>query len=41
MRAKEAVTLRLDPQAIERFKATGGDWRAKMADILEQAQAGQ
>ncbi|MFZ2868903.1 BrnA antitoxin family protein [Zavarzinia sp.] len=35
--AKEAVTLRLDPGAIARFKALGKDWRAKMADILEKA----
>ena len=29
--AKEAVTLRLDPQTVARFKAGGDDWRAKMA----------
>jgi uncharacterized protein (DUF4415 family) len=40
MSAKEAVTLRVDTQTIERFKATGGDWRAKMAETLEQANAG-
>ncbi len=35
--AKEAVTLRLDPGAVARFKALGKDWRARMADILEKA----
>lgn len=35
--AKEAVTLRLDPATVERFKAAGKDWRAKMAETLEKA----
>jgi uncharacterized DUF497 family protein/uncharacterized protein (DUF4415 family) len=34
---KEAVTLRLDPDTLARFKATGKDWRTKMADALEKA----
>jgi len=34
---KEAVTLRLDPRTIARFKAAGDDWRARMAEILEKA----
>lgn len=35
---KEAVTLRLSPATIERFKlAAGSDWRAKMAEELETA----
>lgn len=33
--AKEAVTLRLDPNTVERFKATGKDWRTKMAEAIE------
>lgn len=35
--AKEAVTLRLDPSAIARFKAKGSDWRTKMAELIEKA----
>jgi uncharacterized protein (DUF4415 family) len=34
---KEAVTLRLDPETLARFKATGKDWRAKMAEALDKA----
>ncbi|MGQ3671643.1 BrnA antitoxin family protein [Xanthobacter sp. TB0136] len=35
---KEAVTLRLAPEIIARFKAIGGkDWRAKMTEALEKA----
>ena len=37
---KEAVTLRIDPVALERFKATGDDWRARMAEVLEKAKVG-
>jgi uncharacterized protein (DUF4415 family) len=36
--AKEAVTLRLDPQTVARFKASGDDWRTKMAEALEQTK---
>ena len=35
---KAAVTLRIDPEALARFKATGKDWRAKMARTLEAAK---
>jgi uncharacterized protein (DUF4415 family) len=35
---KEAVTLRLDPRTIAKFRAAGEDWRAKMAEILEKAK---
>ncbi len=35
--AKEAVTLRLSPETIARFKAIGGnDWRARMSETLEK-----
>lgn len=34
---KEAVTLRIDPNTVARFKAGGQDWRAKMAEILDKA----
>ena len=36
-RPKEAVTLRLTPETIARFKAIGGeDWRARMTETLEK-----
>lgn len=36
---KEAVTLRLSPDTVEKFKAAAGDeWRAKMAKALERAK---
>lgn len=34
---KQAVTLRVDPGTLARFKAKGKDWRAKMADALDKA----
>ena len=35
--AKEAVTLRVDPRVVERYKAGGEDWRARMVEALEKA----
>jgi uncharacterized protein (DUF4415 family) len=35
---KEAVTLRLDPDVLARFKAAGKDWRARMVEALEKAK---
>ncbi len=35
---KEAITLRLDQTVIDRFKATGPDWRARMAEVLEKTK---
>jgi uncharacterized protein (DUF4415 family) len=35
---KEAVTLRLDPATLKRFKATGKDWRSKMTEVLDHAK---
>ena len=34
---KQAVTLRRDPRTIERFKATGSEWRARMSEALDKA----
>ncbi|WP_353622831.1 BrnA antitoxin family protein [Aliirhizobium terrae] len=34
---KVAVTLRLDPDVLETFKASGKNWRAKMAEELRKA----
>jgi len=36
-KAKEAVTLRLDPDTLAKFKAAGKDWRTQMAEILKKA----
>ena len=35
--AKQAVTLRLDPETVERFKRQGPDWRARMSETLKRA----
>ncbi len=35
--AKLAVTLRLDPETVERFKSQGPDWRARMGAALKRA----
>jgi uncharacterized protein (DUF4415 family) len=35
--AKEAITLRLDPETVQRFKAQGDDWRSRMAQVLAKA----
>jgi uncharacterized protein (DUF4415 family) len=35
---RPAVTLRIDPVVVERFKATGPGWRARMAEVLEKAK---
>jgi uncharacterized protein (DUF4415 family) len=35
--AKQAVTLRLDPDVVERFKSEGDDWRTRMAQVLKDA----
>lgn len=37
-RPKEAVTLRIDPDTLARFKATGKNWRTKMAEVLDAAK---
>lgn len=34
---KVAVTLRLDPDVLDRFKASGKDWRGRMAEELRKA----
>lgn len=35
---KEAITLRVSPDTIKRFRAKGDDWRARMAKALEKAK---
>lgn len=32
---KQAVTLRLDPDTLKKFKASGKDWRSRMAAVLD------
>ncbi|MEN5300425.1 BrnA antitoxin family protein [Brucella sp. TWI559] len=34
---KEAVTLRLDPAIVAKFKASGKNWRANMHEALRKA----
>ena len=34
---KVAVTLRVDPDVLDTFKAKGNDWRSKMNDALRRA----
>jgi uncharacterized protein (DUF4415 family) len=34
---KQAVTLRLDPETVQRFKEQGPDWRARMSEALKRA----
>lgn len=35
---KEAVTLRVDPNTLAKFKASGKDWRSRMAAVLDAAK---
>jgi uncharacterized protein (DUF4415 family) len=35
---KEAVTLRLDPATLDKFRAAGKDWRAAMVRVLDKAK---
>jgi uncharacterized protein (DUF4415 family) len=35
--AKQVVTLRLEPSLIERYKRSGADWRARMAEAIKKA----
>ena len=36
-RAKRQVTLRLDPDVIDRFRATGAGWQSRINDALRKA----
>lgn len=35
---KQPVTIRLNPDTIEKFKATGKGWQSRMSDILDAAK---
>ncbi|MBB6469585.1 BrnA antitoxin family protein [Aminobacter carboxidus] len=37
---KAAVTLRVDPDTLARFKAAGKDWRSRMSEALDKAKVG-
>jgi len=37
---KQAITLRVDPDVIERFQSQGKDWRARMSEALRKASGG-
>jgi len=35
--AKVLLTLRLDPDVVAKFRATGAGWQTRMAEVLKQA----
>ena len=35
---KVAVTIRMDPDVLAKFKATGKDWRARINQVLKKAK---
>lgn len=35
---KQAVTLRVSPETLDRFKARGRDWRTRMSEALDKAK---
>lgn len=35
---KQQISLRLDPDVIEKFKATGKGWQARINDVLKAAK---
>ena len=35
---KKPVTVRLNPETIEKFKATGKGWQTRMSDVLDAAK---
>jgi uncharacterized protein (DUF4415 family) len=37
---KKPVTIRLDPEVIAKFKATGPGWQSRMNDVLKAAKIG-
>jgi uncharacterized protein (DUF4415 family) len=36
-KAKVLLTLRLDPDVVARFRASGAGWQTRMAEALKQA----
>jgi uncharacterized protein (DUF4415 family) len=39
-KARQVVSLRLDPEVISKFKATGPGWQARINEILKKAKVG-
>ena len=37
---KQAVSLRLEPEVLEKFRATGAGWQRRMNDVLKAAELG-
>jgi uncharacterized protein (DUF4415 family) len=37
---KQAVSLRLEPEVLEKFRATGAGWQRRMNDVLKAAKLG-
>ncbi|MDR6758862.1 uncharacterized protein (DUF4415 family) [Mycoplana sp. BE70] len=37
-RSKQQISLRLDPEVIEKFKATGKGWQARINEVLKRAK---
>lgn len=35
---KVAVNIRLNPETVEKFKATGKGWQTRMSDVLDAAK---
>lgn len=35
---KVVVTIRLDPDVVEKFRATGPGWHARLNDVLKKAK---
>jgi len=35
---KQSVTIRLKPETVEKFKATGRGWQSRISDILDAAK---
>ncbi|MBS9721113.1 BrnA antitoxin family protein [Tianweitania sp. BSSL-BM11] len=35
---KQAVSLRLEPEVLEKFRATGAGWQRRMNDVLKAAK---
>ena len=35
---KQAVSLRLEPEVLEKFRATGAGWQRRMNDVLKAAR---
>lgn len=39
-KARQVVSLRLDPEVVAKFKATGPGWQGRINDVLKKAKVG-